>query len=251
MADEVNENVRASKGPERESDLVPSALPGTGRVEAFSDGVFAIVITLLVLDLKDPAHLPGELAIELARQWPAYLSYTASFLYVAVIWLNHHQAFVGIRRVNTGLQWANVTLLFTTALIPFPTAVLSQSIIAGIDGKDAQTAVALYAGIAASMCASWFLLNHQVHRHRRNLLEAWADREAFGADRARSVVGVAVYTAAGMIGALSWPAIALAVFVMLPVFYACTSEGIRAMGHRRPGGTESNSTDVSNQDRDI
>jgi uncharacterized membrane protein len=116
----------------------------TGRVEAFSDGVFAIVVTLLVLDLKEPEHSPGELLDSLARQWPAYLGYFASFLFVAVIWLNHHQAFAGIRRVDKGVQIANLTLLLTTALIPFPTAVLSRTFITGVDSTDARTAVALY-----------------------------------------------------------------------------------------------------------
>lgn len=94
--------------PDPQSDAGNGALmqlSDTGRVEAFSDGVFAIVVTLLVLDLKEPEHAPGELLDGLARQWPAYLGYFASFLYVAVIWLNHHQAFVAIRRVDKGCTW--------------------------------------------------------------------------------------------------------------------------------------------------
>ena len=112
--------------PDNEADAGTGPLQqvtGTGRVEAFSDGVFAIVVTLLVLDLKEPEHAPGELLQALVKQWPAYLGYFASFLYVAVIWLNHHQAFIAIRRVDRGVHLANLTLLFTTALIPFPTAV--------------------------------------------------------------------------------------------------------------------------------
>ena len=143
-------------------------LAETDRLEAFSDGVFAIVVTLLVLDLKEPVHAKGQLLAALGRQWPAYLAYFASFAYVAVIWLNHHQTFVGIQRVNRGVHFANLSLLFTTALIPFPTAVLSHAFIAGIASADARTAVGLYSGIAAAMCASWLLLYHQVHRHHRS-----------------------------------------------------------------------------------
>ena len=197
----------------------------TGRVEAFSDGVFAIVVTLLVLDLRVPAHAQGQLLAGLVHQWPAYLGYFASFLYVAVIWLNHHQTFTAIRRVDKGVQFANLALLFTTALIPFPTAVLSQTLIEGIDSRDAHTAVALYAGIAAAMCASWLLLYDQVHRRRRHLVEEDVSRAAFGAQRHRAIIGLIAYTTAGVIGTVWLPAAALAVFVAMPVFYACTSEG--------------------------
>jgi uncharacterized membrane protein len=202
-------------------------LTDTGRVEAFSDGVFAIVVTLLVLDLKAPEHAPGELLDGLARQWPAYLGYFASFFYVAVIWLSHHQAFVAIRRVDNGVHLANLLLLFTTALIPFPTAVLSRALITGVDSADARTAVALYAGIATAMCASWLLLYHQVHRRRDELVETGIDRQAFGANRIRAVVGITAYVIAGVIGALWLPAAALVIFVAMPVFYALTTTRIR------------------------
>jgi uncharacterized membrane protein len=151
---------------------------------------------------------------------------------VAVIWLNHHQAFVGIQRVNRGVHIANMCLLFTTALIPFPTAVLSHTFIAGVDSRDAHTAVGLYAVTAAAMCVSWLLLYHQVHRHRDRLLEEKVDREMFGTERARAIVGIVTYTVAGVVGALWLPWIALVVFVALPSFYGLTSEGLRAVLHR-------------------
>ncbi len=216
--------------PDPESDAGggrSAELTDTGRVEAFSDGVFAIVVTLLVLDLKAPEHAPGELLDGLARQWPAYLGYFASFFYVAVIWLSHHQAFVAIRRVDKGVHIANLLLLFTTALMPFPTAVLSGALITGVDSTDARTAVALYAGIATAMCASWLLLYHQVHRRRDELVETGIDRQAFGANRIRAVVGIAAYVTAGVIGAVWLPAAALVIFVAMPVFYALTTARIR------------------------
>jgi uncharacterized membrane protein len=204
-------------------------LAETGRLEAFSDGVFAIVVTLLVLDLKEPTHPSGQLLAALGRQWPAYLAYFASFAYVAVIWLNHHQTFVGIQRVNRGVHFANFCLLFTTALIPFPTAVLSRTFIAGIDSSDAHTAVGLYAGVAAAMCVSWLLLYHQVHRHRDHLLEDQVDQEMFGSERTRAIIGIITYSLAGLVGTLWLPAIALVAFVALPAFYGLTSEGLKAV----------------------
>jgi hypothetical protein len=83
----------------------------TSRVEAFSDGVLAIAITLLVLDLRPPAHAPGQLVTGLLGQWPAYLGFVTSFLYIAVIWLNHHQTFARIRTVDRGLHFANIAVL--------------------------------------------------------------------------------------------------------------------------------------------
>ncbi|OBF82683.1 hypothetical protein A5791_04160 [Mycobacterium sp. 852002-51163_SCH5372311] len=209
-------------------------LPDTNRLEAFSDGVFAIVVTLLVLDLKAPEHTDGRLLAALGQQWPAYLAYFASFAYVAVIWLNHHQTFAGIQRADRGVHYANLALLLTTALIPFPTAVLSHAFIMGIDSTDARTAVGLYAGIATAMCASWLLLYHQVHRHRDRLVEEGSDREMFGVERIRAIVGIVAYLAAGIVGVLWLPAIALGVFVALPVFYGLTSEGLKSLARKRP-----------------
>ena len=105
----------ASSGPLAES----------GRVEAFSDGVFPVAITLLVLGLTIPAHR-GTMRHDLLAQWPAYMAYLASFAYVGVIWVNHHQLFARIARVNAGLLWRNLALLFTTSVLPFPTGLSAR-----------------------------------------------------------------------------------------------------------------------------
>jgi uncharacterized membrane protein len=192
----------------------------TARVEQFSDGVFAIVITLLVLNLQIPEHAEGQLLTAMVEQWPAYLSYFGSFFGVGVIWLNHHAAFMRIGRVDKGLQFANLSLLFTTALIPFPTAVVSRALVEGINGVDAATAVAFYALAATAMCVSWLLLYTQAHRHYDHLAERGVDRTFFTRNRKRAIVGVCCYLGAGIIGALVMPIIALGGFVLLPVFYA-------------------------------
>jgi uncharacterized membrane protein len=83
-------------------------LAESGRIEAFSDGVLAIVITLLVLDLRAPEER-GAMLHQLLQQWPAYVAYLASFAYVGVIWVNHHQLFTRIAAVDTGLLWRNGT----------------------------------------------------------------------------------------------------------------------------------------------
>jgi len=91
----------------------------TGRIEAFSDGVIAIVITIMVLELKPPEHatLGG-----LLRLWPVFLAYALSFLQVGVYWVNHHRLLERATIATTGLQWANMLWLFSVSLIPFGTA---------------------------------------------------------------------------------------------------------------------------------
>jgi uncharacterized membrane protein len=130
----------------------------TGRTTAFSDGVFAIIVTLLVLELGPPDHEPSRLRAELLRQWPLYLATATSFLNMAVVWLNK-AAFKRIISIDRGLHWLNLLVLFATALLPFPTAVIADAIHAG-NAADEQTAVGLYALIGAALCASWLWFFH-------------------------------------------------------------------------------------------
>ncbi len=197
----------------------------TVRAEAFSDGVFAIAVTILVLGLTDPPHRPGGLGRALLRQWPVYLGYLASFSYVAVIWLNHHQAFVRIRTMDRGLHAANLLLLFTTAALAFPTAVVSEALQSSVSGADARVAVAVYAGIAAAMCGSWLLLYAHLGRHPELLHQA-VESTYVTHGRLRSWAGAVAYLLAGAVGVLVSPVIALVVFIALPVFYFLTSEGL-------------------------
>lgn len=206
----------------------------TRRAEAFSDAVLAIIITLLALDLRPPRAEPGRLLIGLLQQWPTYLSYVTSYLYVAVVWLNHKAAFKRIRWIDRGLHWANITVLFTTALLPFATAVVAHAMREG-DRADVRTAVALYALIGAVLCASWWSFFHYL-AHHPDLLEDDVDEGFFPAERTRALVGVALYVVAGLLGYLADPPIALAIFLGLPIFYGMTSEGLYELhaGMTRP-----------------
>jgi uncharacterized membrane protein len=116
------------------------------RVEAFSDGVFAIAITLLILEIRLP---PGEKLVSntallsaIGALWPSFLAFILSFVVVLMIWINHRELFRLIRAVDHKLMWANGSLLLMVVFVPFPTAVLAQYLGTGA----ANTAVALYCG---------------------------------------------------------------------------------------------------------
>nr|WP_237501103.1 TMEM175 family protein [Streptomyces sp. SID8381] len=179
----------------------------------------------MVLNLTDPPHRPGGLGHALLAQWPAYLGYLASFGYVAVIWLNHHQAFVRIRIMDRGLHAANLFILLTTAALSFPTAVVADALQADLMDADARVAVALYAGLAAAMCLSWVVFYRQLAR-RPELLHPDAERAYVRHGRLRSWAGALAYAVAGLLGVLVAPLLAIGVFVVLPVFYFVTSEGL-------------------------
>jgi len=198
-----------------------SRLAERGRVEAFSDGVLAIVITLLVLELHAPED-PGGMLRELLDQWPGYLAYLASFGYVAVIWVNHHELFSRLVVVDLGVLWRNLLLLLTTSFLPFPAAVVSAAFQHGT-GSDQTAAVVLYCAVAAAMAASWLVLFHHLC-HSAGLAGPDTPPAFFAAERGRSLVGLAVYGAAAAI-AVWQPLVGLLLAATLPVFYALTSEG--------------------------
>jgi uncharacterized membrane protein len=116
----------------------------TGRLEAFSDGVFAIAITLLVLDLAVPRREdthPGELGRRLADQWPSYFAYIVSFLVIGIIWVNHHAVFSRVRQVDRVTLFANLALLLFVSVLPFPTHLMAEYLTAG---DNSHVAAAVY-----------------------------------------------------------------------------------------------------------
>jgi uncharacterized membrane protein len=119
---------------------------GTGRIEAFSDGVFAIAVTLLVLELKVPQLgedvASAELWSALLRQWPSYAAYLISFLTILIMWVNHHRLFTIIRRSDSGFLFVNGLLLLVVTTIPFPTALLAEY----LEKPAAPVACAIYSG---------------------------------------------------------------------------------------------------------
>lgn len=199
-------------------------LSDTDRLEAFSDGVFAITITLLVFDIVRPEYEPGRLWQKLVAQWPNYLAFLASFFYVGIIWLNHRAVFSRVRYCDRGLHFANLLLLLTSGLIPFPTALLSLAL-QHDNTSDAVVAVEIYAAIGGAMCLSWLVLLHILAIHPY-LQEDYVEPTFFPQERHRALLGVVLYALAGLIGWAFSPSLALLIFLALPVFYGITSEGL-------------------------
>jgi uncharacterized membrane protein len=142
----------------------------TARIEAFSDGVFAIAVTLLILEVKIPAAGSGRLGSLLLHQWPSYLAFLLSFAFIGIMWINHHRMFNHIRRADEGLLILNLLLLLGVTAVPFPTAVLAVN----LRTTDARVAALLYNGtyvvIAIFFNVLWryalahHLLGHEVNR---------------------------------------------------------------------------------------
>jgi TMEM175 potassium channel family protein len=125
------------------SDRPPTVQNETARIEAFSDGVFAIAITLLILEIRVPPTAEHDgLAKALAHLWPSYLAFLASFMTIGVMWLNHHRLFTLIKTADDGLIAFNLLLLLGITWLPFPTALLAEHLL----GADARTAGVVYAG---------------------------------------------------------------------------------------------------------
>jgi uncharacterized membrane protein len=144
-----------------------SDLAETNRLEAFSDGVFAIAITLLVLELRSPELEEGErLWPALVHEWPQFAAYLTSFAILGVMWVNHHSMFRQIQRADRGLMFLNLLLLLWATLLPFPTSLFAEHL--EDESSNAHVAAAVYsanltlAAIAFSLIWWYVLRNHLV-----------------------------------------------------------------------------------------
>jgi len=170
-----------------------TALTSTTRLEAFSDGVFAIAITLLVLEIRVPpiqATANGrELVTALRELWPSYLGYLISFVTLGIMWANHHSMFRYVHRSNFHFLLINVLFLMFISFLPFPTALLATYLPVP-DGRQAATAFysAVLFVIALGFNAVW---RYAVHGDR--LLDPAADREAVKTISRRYLIGPTAY----------------------------------------------------------
>jgi uncharacterized membrane protein len=141
---------------------------GTGRTEAFSDGVFAIAITLLVLDLSVPEADFDNLWDGIVDQWPAYLGYTTSFLTIGGIWLAHHGIFRRLQHIDSMVMRLNLLLLMTVSFLPFPTRLMAEA----IHDESAERVAVVFYGIALLVNSLVLGAMWQAIARRRELLRS-------------------------------------------------------------------------------
>lgn len=187
---------------------------GTGRIEAFSDGVFAVAITLLVLDIHVPQlETPSvaALAEALRHDWPSDLAFVTSFATILIMWVNHHRMFVTIPRTTGHLLFANGFLLLLVTAVPFPTAMLSRY----LTTPAAPLAAAVYAGLFVVIDLAFGLLQWVGRQHRNAAAKDLRD-SAIG-----YIVGFCLYLAAALVA--FWNAyVSLGICTALWVLWAIT-----------------------------
>jgi uncharacterized membrane protein len=186
----------------------------TARLETFSDGVFAIAATLLVLELRLDGH--GSVTHQLLHVWPSYAAYAISFLTIGIMWINHHTLFSQIGKVNRTFLALNVLFLMVIAFIPFPTDVLASHL-----HHDARAAAFFYGltnlGMAVGFSAVWFYA-----ALGRRLIAPEADQRTISGISRSFLPGIPLYTVATLSSlASAWLAVGL--YAALAAFYVLES----------------------------
>jgi uncharacterized membrane protein len=193
----------------------------TARLEAFSDGVFAIAITLLVLEIHVPDVEGGDLAHALVEQWPAYASYVVSFLTVGIIWTNHHAVLDHIARADRAVLYLNLLLLLFVALIPWPTNLLAEYMREG--GEAERVAALVYAGVFMLMGIAFGLLWARIARSE-HLLDPTTSHAEAHARTLRFRIGAPIYGVALLAALVSAP-LCLIICALSAVYYALPGWG--------------------------
>ena len=182
----------------------------THRVEALADGVFAIVMTLLVFDLRLPEATLAELPAALAALWPKFLGYGVSFLLLGIYWVGHRNQFNFIRRADQNFHWLNIFFLGVVCLVPFSTGVLSRY-------PDALLAVAIYGvNLILIGVALYFVWTYATYR--RHLVDAELPRAVVRLGKQRSLLAPACYIVAILAGLID-PRLSLVIYALVPLLY--------------------------------
>jgi uncharacterized membrane protein len=186
-----------------------------GRLEAFSDGVIAIAITLLVLNINVPAPGGASLARKLGEQWPSYVGYVVSFLTIGIIWTNHHAMLRRLRAVDHSVLVLNLLLLMSIGALPFTTALFAEYLRAS--GGE-HLAAAIYSGSFLVMSFFFYTLQRHILYSRRHLmLDTISEHDLAVIDR-RNRFGLVPYAIATALAVLS-PYVTLAICALLAAYY--------------------------------
>jgi uncharacterized membrane protein len=186
------------------------------RMEAFSDGVIAVAITLLVLNIVVPAPKQGHLAHELAERWPSYAAYATSFLTIGIIWINHHAMLGRLREPDHPILTLNLLLLMWIGVLPFATNLLATYL---KQGQGETLAAVIYSGCFLAMSLTFAVLNRHILLRKSHLLRVEMPEVRRRQILARSLVGLVPYAVATALAPIS-PYITLAICAAVAVYYA-------------------------------
>jgi uncharacterized membrane protein len=198
----------------------------TGRIEAFSDGVFAIALTLLVLDIKVPPIEQSELTslgTELIHSLPNVIAFAASFFFILVMWINHHRLFTVIRRSDNNLMLLNGLLLFGISLVPFTTALVAEY----LPHRDHAVALAVYNGWFFLVAIFFNLLWWYASAGNR-LFTAKTDASLVSHIARQYIFGPFVYLGAMLLGFVN-PYLSLIATVLIAIFFALPNKGVQQL----------------------
>jgi uncharacterized membrane protein len=204
----------------------------TGRLEAFSDGVLAIAITLLILEIKiEPAGFE-HLWRSLAEEWPAYLAYVTSFLTIGGVWLAHHALFDRLNAIDPVLMRLNLLLLMTVAFLPFPTALMSEAL---RESQAAERAAVVADGVTAGLIELLLATASRYAASRPDLLKPGAAPPR--ADRARGGIRFTLYGAMLLAGVLLLPKLAAFGYFAVAAYAVLSPRGEGRLTLRGPLGS--------------
>jgi uncharacterized membrane protein len=201
----------------------------TGRIETFSDGVFAIAITLLIIEIGVPhVTVTESLSGKLVHLWPSYLGYAISFLVIGTVWANHHNRFRLISRSDHILLFLNVLFLMCVAFIPFPTALLAEYI---REEEHRITAVAVYSGTLA-VTAVFFTLLWLYAAGNYRLVDRRVDPSLLRAMTRRFILGMLLYLLAFALAFVSATASLALIVILALIFVLPEPDGSRSARRR-------------------
>ncbi len=190
----------------------------TGRLEAFSDGIFSVAITLLAIEIgikeyQNPTNT--NLWQNITEKWAEYFTYFNSFATILLVWIGHHKIFDRIWKANHGVFLLNGLVLLFVVLFPFPTKIVGQF----IGTQAVNTAVAFYAGFTGIIVLCMLFLNLGIISHPQNIIASGKNLPWFATQIKQQIIAICIYASASVIAFFS-PSIALSLTFLMWVFWA-------------------------------
>jgi TMEM175 potassium channel family protein len=201
----------------------------TGRIEAFSDGVFAFAITLLVLDIRVPESQFSHLWRGIAHQWPSYLGYVTSFLTIGGIWMVHHSMFLRVQYANRPVTTVNLLLLMAVAFLPFPTRLMAEA----IRNPHAERAAVIFYGAWLLVIALLYSALWATVASDRSLLKPEVSEKEVDAIARATTPKLGLYLAVILLAFIA-PYVAAFGYLAIAIYAVLRARGGTAPTRRRP-----------------